>query len=86
MENRNISAEIRPVEDRFLRLLEILAGPNKKDKALVLVSNQELCDNVFRDLVKVSFCPWHIPTPQSDRIEQSSMSYHWHAIASCVLA
>ena len=32
MENRNISAEIRPVEDRFLRLLEILAGPNKKDK------------------------------------------------------
>ncbi|CAL5225184.1 g7966 [Coccomyxa viridis] len=43
------------MEDRFLRLLELLTGPNKKNKALVLVSNQELCDNLFQDLLKMGY-------------------------------
>ena len=47
------SVEIRPVEDRFLRLLEILGEWYEKGKVLVFVSSQDQCDNLFRDLLKV---------------------------------
>ena len=50
------SVEIRPVEDRFLRLLEILGEWYEKGKVLVFVSSQDQCDNLFRDLLKVSPC------------------------------
>lgn len=46
--------EIRPEEERFLRLLEILGEWYEKGKILIFVSSQEQCDNLFRDLLKVS--------------------------------
>lgn len=45
--------EIRPEEERFLRLLEILGEWYEKGKILIFVSSQEQCDNLFRDLLKV---------------------------------
>ena len=39
---------------RFLRLLEILGDWYERGKVLVFVSSQEQCDNLFRDLLKVS--------------------------------
>ena len=47
--------EIRPDEERFLRLLEVLGEWYEKGKILIFVSSQEQCDNLFRDLLKVSF-------------------------------
>ena len=44
--------EIRPQEERFLRLLEILGEWYERGKALIFVSSQEACDNLFRDLLK----------------------------------
>lgn len=58
------SVEIRPVEDRFLRLLEILGEWYEKGKVLVFVSSQEQCDNLFRDLLKVSPSCGDPPTPR----------------------
>ena len=46
------SVEIRPQEERFLRLLEILGEWYERGKALIFVSSQEACDNLFRDLLK----------------------------------
>lgn len=51
------SVEIRPVEDRFLRLLEILGEWYERGKVLVFVSSQDQCDNLFRDLLKVRESP-----------------------------
>ena len=52
--NSDISqfVEIRPEEDRFLRLLEILGEWYERGKVLIFVSSQEQCDNLFRDLLK----------------------------------
>ncbi len=46
--------EIRPEADRFLRLLEILGEFYENGKILIFVASQDLCDNLFRDLLKVS--------------------------------
>lgn len=46
--------EIRPEADRFLRLLEILGEFYEAGKILIFVASQDLCDNLFRDLLKVS--------------------------------
>jgi superfamily II DNA/RNA helicase len=53
--NSDISqfVEIRPEEDRFLRLLEILGEWYERGKILIFVSSQDQCDNLFRDLIKV---------------------------------
>lgn len=45
--------EIRPEADRFLRLLEILGEFYEAGKILIFVASQDLCDNLFRDLLKV---------------------------------
>lgn len=45
--------EIRPEADRFLRLLEILGEFYENGKILIFVASQDLCDNLFRDLLKV---------------------------------
>lgn len=54
--NKDISQliEIRPEADRFLRLLEILGEFYETGKILIFVASQDLCDNLFRDLLKVS--------------------------------
>lgn len=46
--------EIRPEADRFLRLLEILGEWYEAGKIIIFVHTQEKCDNLFRDLLKVS--------------------------------
>ncbi len=44
--------ELRPVADRFLRLLEILGQWYEKGKVLIFVKGQGECDDLFRDLLK----------------------------------
>ena len=53
--NRDITqvVELRPEEDRFLRLLELLGEWYEAGKLLIFVNSQERCDNLFRDLLKV---------------------------------
>ena len=55
MVNKDIqqSVELRPEEERFMRLLEILGTWYTQGKVLVFVQTQEQCDNLFRDLLKV---------------------------------
>lgn len=45
--------EIRPENDRFLRLLEILGEWYEAGKIIIFVHTQDNCDNLFRDLLKV---------------------------------
>ena len=53
--------EIRPVADRFLRLLEILGQWYEKGKVLIFVKGQAECDNLFRDLLKARPRPHWVP-------------------------
>ncbi|XP_047316712.1 DEAD-box ATP-dependent RNA helicase 42 [Impatiens glandulifera] len=46
------SVEVRPENDRFLRLLEMLGEWYEKGKILVFVHSQEKCDILFKDLIK----------------------------------
>jgi ATP-dependent RNA helicase DDX46/PRP5 len=46
--------EIRPEADRFLRLLEVLGEWYEAGKIIIFVHTQDKCDNLFRDLLKVS--------------------------------
>ena len=48
------SVELRPEEERFMRLLEILGTWYTQGKVLVFVQTQDQCDNLFRDLLKVA--------------------------------
>ncbi|KAL3155377.1 hypothetical protein ABBQ38_010937 [Trebouxia sp. C0009 RCD-2024] len=61
--------EIRPEADRFLRLLEILGEFYENGKILIFVASQDLCDNLFRDLLKVGYpcLSLHGAKDQSDR-------------------
>jgi ATP-dependent RNA helicase DDX46/PRP5 len=45
--------EIRPEDERFLRLLEILGEWYEVGKIIIFVHTQDNCDNLFRDLLKV---------------------------------
>lgn len=47
--------EIRPDEDRFLRLLEILGEWYEVGKTLIFVNSQEKADNLFRDLLRSGY-------------------------------
>ena len=47
--------EVRPPEDRFLRLLELLGEWYERGKILVFVSSQDGCDSLFRDLLRVGY-------------------------------
>lgn len=47
--------EIRPEEDRFLRLLQLLGDWNEKGKILIFVSSQDRCDILFRDLLRAGY-------------------------------
>lgn len=40
--------ELRPEDERFLRLLEVLGEFYEKGKILIFVDKQEKCDNLFR--------------------------------------
>ena len=47
--------EIRPEEDRFLRLLQLLGDWNEKGKILIFVASQDRCDAIFRDLLRAGY-------------------------------
>ena len=49
------SVELRPEGERFLRLLEILGQWCERGKVLIFVQTQDQCDNLFRDLLNVSW-------------------------------
>ncbi|XP_052184838.1 DEAD-box ATP-dependent RNA helicase 42 [Diospyros lotus] len=52
--NKDIAqlVEVRPENERFLRLLELLGEWYEKGKILIFVHTQEKCDALFRDLIK----------------------------------
>jgi ATP-dependent RNA helicase DDX46/PRP5 len=47
--------EVRPKEERFLRLLELLGEWFERGKILVFVASQDGCDALFRDLLRVGY-------------------------------
>ncbi|CAH2036683.1 unnamed protein product [Thlaspi arvense] len=55
--NKDITqlVEVRPENERFFRLLELLGEWYEKGKMLIFVQSQEKCDALFRDLIKRSY-------------------------------
>ena len=47
--------ELRPEEERFLRLLELLGEWYERGKTLIFVSSQDRCDSLFRDLLRAGY-------------------------------
>ncbi|KAL5544783.1 hypothetical protein UlMin_008567 [Ulmus minor] len=69
--NKDITqlVEIRPENERFFRLLEILGEWYEKGKILIFVHSQEKCDALFRDLLKHGYpcLSLHGAKDQTDR-------------------
>ncbi|GMH20849.1 hypothetical protein Nepgr_022691 [Nepenthes gracilis] len=69
--NKDITqmVEMRPENERFLRLLEILGEWYEKGKILIFVHTQEKCDALFRDLLKHGYpcLSLHGAKDQTDR-------------------
>ena len=63
------TVEIRPDEERFMRLLELLGVWYEQGKLLIFVQSQEKCDSLFRDLLKYGYpcLSLHGGKDQSDR-------------------
>lgn len=47
--------ELRPVQERYLRLLELLGEWYEKGKILIFVHTQDSCDSLFKDLLKAGY-------------------------------
>ncbi|KAF4347189.1 hypothetical protein G4B88_013154 [Cannabis sativa] len=69
--NKDISQliEMRPENERFLRLLELLGEWYERGKILIFVCSQEKCDALFRDLLKHGYpcLSLHGAKDQTDR-------------------
>lgn len=69
--NKDISqlVEVRPENERFLRLLEILGEWYEKGKILIFVHSQEKCDALFKDLLRHGYpcLSLHGAKDQTDR-------------------
>ncbi|KAG2698015.1 hypothetical protein I3760_07G131200 [Carya illinoinensis] len=69
--NKDITqlVEVRPENERFFRLLEILGEWYEKGKILIFVHSQEKCDALFRDLLKHGYpcLSLHGAKDQTDR-------------------
>ena len=78
--------EIRPEEDRFLRLLQVLGEWYEKGKLLVFVSSQDRCDTLFRDLLRAGYpcLSLHGGKDQSDR--QSTISDFKSSVCNVLVA
>ncbi|KAJ1390870.1 RNA helicase, DEAD-box type, Q motif [Sesbania bispinosa] len=61
--------EVRPENERFLRLLEILGEWYEKGKILIFVHSQEKCDVLFKDLLRHGYpcLSLHGAKDQTDR-------------------
>ncbi|KAK2415362.1 P-loop containing nucleoside triphosphate hydrolase superfamily protein [Trifolium repens] len=69
--NKDIAqlVEVRPENERFLRLLELLGEWYEKGKILVFVQSQDKCDGLFKDLMKHGYpcLSLHGAKDQTDR-------------------
>ncbi|KAH7537539.1 hypothetical protein FEM48_Zijuj03G0103800 [Ziziphus jujuba var. spinosa] len=69
--NKDIAqlVEVRPENERFLRLLELLGEWYEKGKILIFVHSQEKCDALFRDLLRHGYpcLSLHGAKDQTDR-------------------
>ncbi|KAG4987388.1 hypothetical protein AAZX31_11G012000 [Glycine max] len=69
--NKDITqlVEVRPDNERFLRLLEILGEWYEKGKILIFVHSQEKCDSLFKDLLRHGYpcLSLHGAKDQTDR-------------------
>lgn len=69
--NKDITqlVEVRPENERFLRLLELLGEWYEKGKILIFVHSQEKCDALFRDLLRHGYpcLSLHGAKDQTDR-------------------
>ncbi|XP_045817860.1 DEAD-box ATP-dependent RNA helicase 42-like [Trifolium pratense] len=69
--NKDIAqlVEVRPENERFLRLLELLGEWYEKGKILVFVHSQDKCDSLFKDLMKHGYpcLSLHGAKDQTDR-------------------
>ncbi|CAN6440681.1 unnamed protein product [Victoria cruziana] len=69
--NRDITqrVEVRPEEEKFLRLLELLGEEYEKGKILIFVHSQEKCDSLFKDLLRHGYpcLSLHGAKDQTDR-------------------
>ncbi|XP_010539759.1 PREDICTED: DEAD-box ATP-dependent RNA helicase 42-like [Tarenaya hassleriana] len=69
--NKDIAqlVEVRPENERFWRLLELLGEWYEKGKILIFVHSQEKCDALFRDLLKHGYpcLSLHGAKDQTDR-------------------
>jgi len=78
--------EIRPEEDRFLRLLQLLGEWYEKGKLLVFVSSQDRCDTLFRDLLRSGYpcLSLHGGKDQADR--ESTISDFKSSVCNVLVA
>lgn len=69
--NKDITqlVEVRPENERFLRLLELLGEWHEKGKILIFVHSQDKCDALFKDLIKQGYpcLSLHGAKDQTDR-------------------
>ncbi|XP_004485495.1 DEAD-box ATP-dependent RNA helicase 45 [Cicer arietinum] len=69
--NKDIAqlVEVRPENERFLRLLELLGEWYEKGKILIFVHSQEKCDALFKDLLRHGYpcLSLHGAKDQTDR-------------------
>lgn len=69
--NKDIAqlVEVRPENERFLRLLELLGEWYEKGKILIFVHSQEKCDSLFKDLLRHGYpcLSLHGAKDQTDR-------------------
>ncbi|KAK2973326.1 hypothetical protein RJ640_027969 [Escallonia rubra] len=86
--NKDIAqlVEVRPENERFLRLLELLGEWCEKGKTLIFVHTQEKCDALFRDLLKHGYpcLSLHGAKDQTDR--ESTISDFKSNVCSLLIA
>ncbi|KAI3900358.1 hypothetical protein MKW92_035693 [Papaver armeniacum] len=86
--NKDISqlVEVRPENERFFRLLELLGEWYEKGKILIFVHSQEKCDSLFKDMLKHGYpcLSLHGAKDQTDR--ESTISDFKSNVCSVLIA
>ncbi|MCL7050150.1 hypothetical protein MKW94_024986 [Papaver nudicaule] len=86
--NKDISqlVEVRPENERFLRLLELLGEWYEKGKILIFVHSQEKCDALFKDMLRHGYpcLSLHGAKDQTDR--ESTISDFKSNVCSVLIA
>lgn len=78
--------EMRPENERFFRLLELLGEWYEKGKILIFVHSQEKCDALFRDMIKHGYgcLSLHGAKDQTDR--ESTISDFKNNVCNLLIA